>query len=884
MTPLVRRVIWWLRRRRLEEEIRQELEFHLEEEAEERRATGLSDDQARRAARRDLGNATVLREDIRTLWNWMFLEQLAQDIRYASRALQRSPGFTAVAVLTLALGIGMNTAIFSVINALMLRPLPYPDPGALVLIETSPLTQASRPLMAAWRDGSPSLRDLAGSNGPRAATLVYQGESRQVQIAGVTWNFLSFLGARASLGRDFMATDEDRGAPVVAILSDEFWGRAFGRDPAIVGKSVTLTTNPVTIVGVAPAGFRFPTVGAASAPGMAPDTQPDVFRVGTADASFNVIGRLAPRVTPASAAAELLSIFKHESSTILRPTAVAKLELRATPLQDRLIGDVRKRLWLVAGAVGLVLLVGCANVANLLLARASTRQRELALRRALGAPAGRIARLVLTESLLLSLLGSVVGLGFAYLSSGAARMLLANRIPHVETITIDGVVLVFNIVVALATGLVCGVVSLPGFRRISLTAIFDGGARQVTARSGIRHVLLSAETAITFVLVVAAALLAQTLWNLQVQDKGFDAHELLTVRVTAILPDGINQRDRLARSSFLAAFFNDLRDRLERIPGVASAAAVSLGPLDGISAGFVDIKVDGQKVSSEEILTPIAFVTPHYFPTLRIPIIAGRDFRDSDRLGTDLVVIVNEAFQRRFVPHGDILGARVSSGSGPEGFTIIGVTRDVPDRSLRQSPEPLLIAPIAQMPDVHISWGSLTFVLRTTEPGPLRLAPEVRRTVWAVNPNIVINEFVTMNARVAGAMQPERDSAIVFGLFAVTALIMAAIGVYGIAAYTIAQRTKEIGIRVALGAARRDVTRLVLSHTFWPTVIGIFVGVGAATWLTRLMVSMVYGVTPLDPVAFVGGVLVLLSVALAGTWIPTRRAIRIDPLVALRHD
>jgi predicted permease len=563
---------------------------------------------------------------------------------------------------------------------------------------------------------------------------------------------------------------------------------------------------------------------------------------------------------------------------------VAKLELRATPLQDRLIGDVRKRLWLVAGAVGLVLLVGCANVANLLLARASTRQRELALRRALGAPAGRIARLVLTESLLLSLLGSVVGLGFAYLSSGAARMLLANRIPHVETITIDGVVLVFNIVVALATGLVCGVVSLPGFRRISLTAIFDGGARQVTARSGIRHVLLSAETAITFVLVVAAALLAQTLWNLQVQDKGFDAHELLTVRVTAILPDGINQRDRLARSSFLAAFFNDLRDRLERIPGVASAAAVSLGPLDGISAGFVDIKVDGQKVSSEEILTPIAFVTPHYFPTLRIPIIAGRDFRDSDRLGTDLVVIVNEAFQRRFVPHGDILGARVSSGSGPEGFTIIGVTRDVPDRSLRQSPEPLLIAPIAQMPDVHISWGSLTFVLRTTEPGPLRLAPEVRRTVWAVNPNIVINEFVTMNARVAGAMQPERDSAIVFGLFAVTALIMAAIGVYGIAAYTIAQRTKEIGIRVALGAARRDVTRLVLSHTFWPTVIGIFVGVGAATWLTRLMVSMVYGVTPLDPVAFVGGVLVLLSVALAGTWIPTRRAIRIDPLVALRHD
>jgi putative ABC transport system permease protein len=269
---------------------------------------------------------------------------------------------------------------------------------------------------------------------------------------------------------------------------------------------------------------------------------------------------------------------------------------------------------------------------------------------------------------------------------------------------------------------------------------------------------------------------------------------------------------------------------------------------------------------------------------MRIPVISGRDFTESDRLGAGLVAIVNEAFQRRFAPTGNILGARVTSGSGPEAFTIVGVSQDVPDRSLRQAPEPLLVAPLAQMPGVHISWGALTFVLRTAEGDPLRLAPEVRRTIWAINPNIVINEISTMHARVAVAMRAERDSALLFGLLALAALVMAAIGVYGVASCMIAQRTKEIGIRVALGAARHDVRRLIVSQTLWPTLIGITVGVAAAGMLTRLVASMVYGVTPLDPVTFAVGVVVLVSVALAATWMPAQRAMRIDPLVALRHE
>ncbi len=482
----------------------------------------------------------------------------------------------------------------------------------------------------------------------------------------------------------------------------------------------------------------------------------------------------------------------------------------------------------------------------------------------------------------LALLASGVALLFAYLTGGVARTLLADRIPHVGSIAIDARVLGFTVAVAAVTGMVCALVSLPGVRRLTGSAVLASGAPAVTGRNRIRRLLLSAETAVTFVLVIGAALFVQTLWNLSAQDRGFDADRLLAVRVTPGVPPDVDRRER-GWSKFFTLFFTDLRDRLERMPGVVSAGAVSLGPLEGFSSGFGNIAVNGKTASSQSF-TPVAFVTPGYFRTMRIPLVAGRDFTEGDRLGADLVAIVNETFQRRFAPNGDILGARVTSGSGPEVFTVVGVTRDVPDRTLRQAPEPLLIAPLAQMPGVHLSWGALTFVLRATEGDPLRLAPDVRQTIWEINPNIVINEITTMDARVAGAMRAERDSAFLFGLFALAALVMAAIGVYGVAAYTIAQRTKEIGIRVALGAARRDVRRLVVAQTLWPTLIGIAVGIAAAAMLTRLASSMVYGVTPLDPATFAASVGVLLSVALAATWMPARRAIRIDPLVALRHE
>jgi putative ABC transport system permease protein len=537
------------------------------------------------------------------------------------------------------------------------------------------------------------------------------------------------------------------------------------------------------------------------------------------------------------------------------------------------------------GAVTFVLLVACANVANLLLARASTRRRELALRAALGAGAGRLARLLLTESVLLALAGTAGALIFAILTRGVARTLLADRIPHVGAIGIDWTVMAFTGGLAAAVSVACGLVSLPGAVRIRTgTAFSDGATPQTTGRSLMRRALIFAETAVTLVLVVGAALFARTLWNLSTQDNGFDADRLLTVRVAPGLSKDFARSDRRAPWRYWASFFADLEGRLERVGGVESAGAVSMGPLEGTSSGIVQVVVDGRVMSDERTLIPVGYVTPGYFRTMRIPIVGGRGFTEDDRMGTDLVAIVNETFAERFAPGRGILGARLSTGSGPEAFTVIGVSRDVPDTSLRRSPAPHLIFALAQMPAMHITWGALTFALRTPDGDPRRLIPDVRQTIWGIDPNIVIAGESTMNARVAAGMRAERDSALLFGLFAVAALVMAAIGVYGVASYAVAQRTREIGVRVALGAAGGDVSRLIVSQTLWPTLFGVAIGVGGAVLTTGLAASMIYGVAPLDPATFAGAVVVLVAVALLATWVAASRATRIDPLVALRCD
>ena len=879
----------WPFRRRSDDDFRREIEAHLSIEADRLTTEGMTPDEARHASRRSFGNITRVAERFYESRRALWFDELRQDVRYAVRGLWRSPGFAAAAVLTLALGIGANSAIFSVVNAVVLRPIPYRDPASLVLIDISLTLSAPSWLTSSWRDRARTLSDMAGFNGPRAATLNAGSEPEQVQSALITWNFLSLLGVAPAAGRDFMEADASAGAIPVALLSHALWITRFGGDASIVGRTLRVSGDAVTVVGVTAATFRFPATGGLTPVSVPLDTQPDVMRVAGPTTRLNVIGRLAPGIPAPAATQELLAIYKQAAASLLddgkreySQSEIDRLQLETGLLQERLAGNVRERLWLAMGAVGFVLLVACANVANLLLARASTRHRELAVRTALGARRARLVRLLLTESVLLALIGSVLGLLLAVSTSGVARLVLAERLPHIDTIAVDWWVLAFTVAVAAVTGMLCGLASIPGATRISLTGVFSGGTPAVTGRSTMRRILLSTEVAMTFVLVVGATLLVQTLWNLSTKDRGFEADRLLTVRVSPGAPRDLDRTDRRADSRYFAMFFSELRDRLERIPGVASAGAVSLAPLAGTASRLANIAVDGRGHVADDSLTPIAFVTPGYLRTMRIPVIAGRDFDERDRLGAERAVIVNEAFQRRFAPDGNIVGARITAIT--EGFTVIGVTEDVPDRSLREVPEPLVMAPLAQMPAGNITWQALTFVLRTAGDDPLRLAPAVRREVWAIDPNIVISEMATMDERVALTIRTERDSALLFGLFAVAALVMAAIGVYGVTAYAIAQRTKEIGIRIALGAARRDISRLVASQTLVPTMIGVAIGVAGAAIAAKLVASMVYGLTPLDPATFAMAAVVLVAVALISTWLPTRLATRTDPLTALRSQ
>jgi predicted permease len=880
---LVAQLTGLITRHRDEHRLREEIEQHLEQQTAANIRAGMSCEEARRHAVLKFGAVEAVKEAYREQQTLPVLEFVLQDVRYAIRGLLRAPGFMLVAVLTLAIGIGANTSIFSVINAVILRPLPYRDSSRLVLIVMDPLSLAPSWLTAVWRERVRTLSDFAGFNGPRPATLVRSGAPQQIDSADVTWNFLSLLGVTPIHGRDFVAKDADPGTTAVGIISHELWQGAFGADPAVLGETVTVTGTALTIIGITPAEFRFPTAGALPTWGLINDTQPDVLRVAGPNIGVNVIGRLAPDRLSASASNELLGILKQAAGTRFRAEAVDRFELQVVPLQEMLIGNVQRRLWLVMGSAGFVLLIACANVANLLLARATARRRELALRMAIGARRGQIARLLLAESLVLATLGWAGGLLIALVTGRIALTLLAHRLPHINAISLDTVVLFFNITIAAATGIICGLVSLSGVTGVNVAASVERGTPTVTGQSWIRRLLLSAESGVTFVLVVGAALFAQTLWNLTNHDRGFDADRLLTMRVAAGLPTNPNRNDRRAGSKYFVTFFEDLQNRLHRIPGVISAAAVSLGPLEGAGAGFGNIAVNGRSNAAESF-TPVAFVTPGYLQTLRIPLVSGRDFDVRDRAGTKLVAVVNEAFQRRFAPEADILGSRITSGSGSEAFTIVGVAKDTPDRSLRETPAPLLMVPLAQMPDVHISWGAFTFVLRTNDRDPLRLAPEVRRTIWATNPNIVITEMISMDSRVAAGLRTERDTALLFGMFAVMALLMAAIGVYGVAAYMTAQRTREIGVRIALGAGVADVRRLVISQTLWPTLSGIAAGAICAAMLTQFVVSMLYGVAPVNLAAFAVATVVLVSVAMFATWMPARRAARVDPLVALRYE
>jgi len=872
---LLRRLRALLGRPRRERELEDEVAFHLEMLVEENLRAGMSPAEARLAARRAFGGVDQVKEECRDARGGRFVEWLLQDVRFGWRVLRRSPGFTLVAVLTLALGIGANAAMFGVVHAVLLKPLPFDRPDQLVAINTTrpgvPLDWVSAPDLRDWR----SSRSLGQIAGYASQSVNFTGRAEPMRVVGmfVTTNFFATLGVRPSSGRDFVAGEDEPGAARVAILGRSAWQTIFGGDPAIVGKTLTFNGQPFTVVGIMPAG-------------LPPWFDADVylpmcdypnFSLDRAKPSAAVVGRLRDGVTLAEAQAELTTVARQLAQHYPATNRDRGVVLR--PLADVLVEDVRSSLLLLLGAVGLVLLIACANVSNLLLSRAASRQRELAVRTALGAGRRRLVRQLLTESLLLWGLGALAGLGLA----GPAVELLVGS-PFVDAGTAvpvtDRAVLGFTLGLSLVTGLVFGLLPALQTARVDLHAVIKESGRTMSGARGRRRVqslLVVAQVALAVILVTGAGLVTRSLMRLNAVDPGFGADHLLTLEYR--LP-----RNKYPKGDEQWNFHKRVVERVQALAGVRSAAVVRALPFSGNAAGCAFVLTDrAPPPAGQEPHAELNVAHPRYFETMEIPILRGRGIGDEDGADAPPVVVINRAMAQRYWPDGDPIGKTLELrgailDGGERRVTIVGVVGDIKHGALDDPTEPQIYTPQAQLPFIFA-----TLVVRT-EIEPMALADEVRRAVWSVDPEQPVWKVRTMESLLSRSLRPRSLTALLLGIYSGVALLLAALGIYGVIAYVVSQRTNEIGIRMALGAPARQIVRAVVAQGLALAAWGIGVGCVGTLLLGRIVRSQLFGVSAADPLTFAGVLGLLAVVALLASWIPARRATRIDPASALRAD
>ena len=802
---------------------------------------------------------------------------MLSDLRYALRGLRRAPGFAAAAVLTLALGIGANAAIFSVVNGVLLRPLPYADPGQLVMLygryPEFGRTGTSLPDFRDWRDQTGrSFAQLAARHGT-AMILTGRGEAERVAADRVTANFFTTLGVRPLLGRAFLPEEERAGGDDdVVVLSHGYWQRRFGGDAGIVGQQIQLSGRPYTVVGVAPPSFGFRGAADLWAPARTDTTR------GRRAEYLDVVGRLRPGVTVAQAGADVAAVVRRLAEQY--PETNGNITSEVIGLRDDLVGGVRPALLAFMGAVGLVLLIACANVANLLLARAASRDREVAVRVALGAGRGRLVRQLLTESVVLAVSGGLLGLGIATWGVAAVRTAGVQFLPRQTEVTVDGAVVLFSLALAVGTGLLFGLAPAVRLSRGTLHATLRDGARGSTggALVRLRSALVLGEVALALVLLVGAGLLLRSFAKLTGVDLGFEPRGALTADVTF---PAAKYRERESLPPYYAA----LLERLRAVPGVQAAALSATLPMGGSS--YITFAVEGRPARESrpgappEDVQPFV-VSPDYFTALRIPLRRGRAFAPADGPGAPNVAVVNEEMVRRFFDGRDPIGRRVTFDDAADTAavwsTVVGVVGDVAQEGVTAKPYAQLYRPIAQEPTRGL------FVTLRTARDPVALAAATRQAVRAVDRDLVVNRIEPLEARVAQNIARPRVGVLLLGGFSALALALAAIGIYGVMAYTVAQRTREIGVRMALGASSGDVKRLVVHQGMRPALVGVAVGLVVALGASRLIASMLYGVSALDPVTFVAVPLFLAGVALLATYVPARRATRVTPTVALQAE
>ena len=862
----------FFRRKRWDEERARELEAYIEIETAENAARGMPPADARYAAIRKLGNPTLIREEIYRMNSIGFIETLAQDLRYGFRALRNSPGFAAVAILSLALGIGANSAVFSVIHAVLLRSLPYPEPGQLVRVGRQVTQAVSIPEYDFWKEHAISFASAAGYRGGPDRNLLFGAGQEWIKTMIVTADFFRTLGIPPALGREFNLEETRPKGPQAIILTDGLWRRVFASDPEILGRAVTLDDTSYTVVGVLPRGFWFPQAADAFVP-----LQP----IGTLDdkgTNTQMIARLKPGISLRQAEAEMPAVTESIRRAYPDRLNGQYRGLTVIPYQDWLVGDVRLSLLLVFGAVGLLLLIACANLAGLLLARLGARRKEIAMRLALGSSRGRLLRQFLVENLLLTTAGGLAGLLAARVLLDLLVALIPFDLPASAPIRLDTAVLAFTFAVAFATGLALSLAPILTSSRLDLQEALKAGGRSAGtgARQRTRGVLVIGEVALSVTLLVAAGLLIETLYRLHRERLGFEPRGLVTFR-TPIAP-------QLRRSvSNVLRFESTLLERFQALPGVTSVAAINVLPLTGF--GNLPTQRDGHPENSIGGME-VRYITPSYFDVMNIPMRRGRAFLLTDTASSPPVILVNETLAHRWWPTGHPLGDRVVIGrfqgrdfGRPTPREVVGVVADTKTFYLKEPPSPTVYVPAAQMADAP---SALSWVLRA--PLSTRLAAEVRRTVAEIDPHQRVLSFRTMEAIVAATTARSRFDAWLFASLAGLALFLTAIGVYGLLSFSVARRTNEIGTRMALGASRADVLKLVLRQGVSLIAIGLVLGLAAALAVTRFLSTLLFGVSATDPLSFLGVSVLLLCVGILASYLPARRATRIDPMVALRYE
>jgi putative ABC transport system permease protein len=876
-----------------EAEIIEELAQHLDDVYQRALRNGASEEHARRAALSELNaEHSLLNELQRTQKRppanaplpgesrrLNVLADFLQDVRYAARMLWKNPGFTAVAVIALALGIGANTEIFSVVNTVLLRPLPYTDPEQLVMVWEDASRQGyPRDTPAAanfvdWRDQNSVFSGMAAM-ASAYLNLTGVGDPERLQGQLVSASLFPLLGVEPQLGRVFTAAEDQPGAPNVVLLSHRLWQRRFGGDPAIVGKTLSLSGQTYTVVGVMPARFQFPEKDV--------DLWVPIAFSAAAAANRNrhyleVIARLKPGVTLPQAQSEMTTIGARLQQQY--PQSNTDVGVAVTSLHEHVVGDIKPALLILLGAVGLVLLIACANVANLLLARAAIRQKEIALRVALGARRWRLLRQFLTESVLLATLGGLLGLAIAF----AGLLLLASFIPEniaqAREISLDVKVLGFTLLVSLVTGLVFGLApAIQALRMNQGETLKEGGRDSVTGRSGkrLRGLLVMAEVAVSLVLLIAAGLLINSFLRLRNIDPGFKVDHLLTMKIELPEPkyEAFAQR---------AAFYTDLVQRVQSLAGVRSAAVTTNVPLyrQGNSTS-VQLEGKPQPPPGQEPIVVTRIISPSYFDTMSIPLLAGRKLTDQDTETTPNAVVISETMARRFWPGEEAIGKRLAAGrarTDADWIQVVGIVKDVRQFQLNAEPRP----------QMYVSYRQADFfapedLVVKTDVEPASLAAAVRKVVWEIDKDQPVSNIKTMEEILGDSIARQRFSMLLLGVFAGVALLLAAVGIYGVMSYSVAQRTHEIGIRMALGAQTGAVLKLAVGYGLKLVVAGVLIGLVAAFVLTRLMSTLLFGVTPTDPATFALISLLLIAVAALASYIPARRATKVDPLIALRYE